>query len=285
MKRKLIALLVGMSSVSAMAWQVGDFDGQIDIGGTIEKEQFSQQWQWRVGNALSFNNNWNELTGDGKDTLILRVTEPKGLLYGETVKAIDTGGHSSGALPQIKFADFENNPVELNQDDSSANGTGYLTLPITKVDDNSQIGNLKVNVTSIGIAVGQDANNKKARVVSLKASGASKALYGGLFSKSFDDGYSDSGKLSVFGAKNRDQLLQQLQSTSSLTGFPGGWHTGSWSQELDFTHNSAGMNKGIASVSYVLGVEQGQTLDATFTAPITSTTEWSAPLKVSVTYN
>ncbi|HCU1329128.1 TPA: hypothetical protein OUG55_003806 [Escherichia coli] len=42
--------------------------------------------------------------------------------------------------------------------------------------------------------------------------------------------------------------------------------------------------KGI-SIAYAYGIEKGQTLEANFTAPVTSTTTWKAPLTVSITYN
>jgi len=42
---------------------------------------------------------------------------------------------------------------------------------------------------------------------------------------------------------------------------------------------------GITAASYVLGIDTGQTLEATFDNPMTATTKWSAPLNVAVTYN
>ena len=41
----------------------------------------------------------------------------------------------------------------------------------------------------------------------------------------------------------------------------------------------------VIASSYALGIDQGQTIEATFTNPVVSTTQWSAPLNVAVTYN
>ncbi|HGF4786917.1 TPA: fimbrial protein, partial [Escherichia coli] len=37
--------------------------------------------------------------------------------------------------------------------------------------------------------------------------------------------------------------------------------------------------------AYALGFENGQQLEATFDQAITSSTKWTAPLNISVTYN
>lgn len=44
-------------------------------------------------------------------------------------------------------------------------------------------------------------------------------------------------------------------------------------------------NGDVMASSYALGIDQGQTIEATFTNPVTTTTQWSAPLNVAVTYN
>lgn len=51
MKKTLIALAVAASAAvsgSAIAWQDGDFNGSVDIGGSITSDQ--PTWQWKIGN-------------------------------------------------------------------------------------------------------------------------------------------------------------------------------------------------------------------------------------------
>ncbi|EEU0721020.1 fimbrial protein, partial [Escherichia coli] len=51
MKKTLIALAVAASAVSGMAhaWTNGDFNGSVDIGGSITADDDRQKWLWAVG--------------------------------------------------------------------------------------------------------------------------------------------------------------------------------------------------------------------------------------------
>lgn len=288
MKKKLIALFVGITSTSVMAsWAPGDFDGVFNIGGSINKSNFSQSWQWKLGEALDFQRDWGDLTGDDKNILTLRVDGPKGILYGETISAIDPRGSSnSGALPHIQFSDFEGSEVRLVQDPADKEGRGYITLPIKGVDNSSKIGSLKVNLTAIGMAVGpaNDANGgpRQKFNTSLSASSTNHALYGGLFERNIASAHQTANNVVArFNGTSLNDLQKKVQTV--YPEMTGGWVEGRHPRPHNFTDGF--FKHGIAAVSYVLGIDQDQTLDATFTSPINSTTTWSAPLNVTVRYN
>ncbi|HFI4472209.1 TPA: fimbrial protein, partial [Escherichia coli] len=71
MKKTLIALAVAASAVvsgSAMAWTNGNFNGSVDIGGSVTVgDNFAQKWAWQTGTSLgAFDGNAKEMTDAGK---------------------------------------------------------------------------------------------------------------------------------------------------------------------------------------------------------------------------
>ncbi|EFJ2207767.1 fimbrial protein, partial [Escherichia coli] len=55
MKKTLIALAIAASAASGMAhaWMTGDFNGSVDIGGSITADDYRQKWEWKVGTGLN----------------------------------------------------------------------------------------------------------------------------------------------------------------------------------------------------------------------------------------
>lgn len=57
-------------------------------------------------------------------------------------------------------------------------------------------------------------------------------------------------------------------------------------KELVFRKTNANdQTDGLASSSYIMAINGGQKLEATFDSAVTATAKWSAPLNVAVTYN
>lgn len=285
MKKKLLALFVSMSSVSAMAWQVGDFQDTFDIRGSITRESLSNKWEWKLGESLVFNSNWNNLTKGNKE-LILNVDAPKGILYGKTNQAIKSPYPGGGAYPSISFADYDNQSITLQQESSDARGTGSLSFPI-KDDSNQRIGMLKINVMAAGVAIGKNVDSNEIRIASLGAtSDGQHALYGGLFQKSVEGGYYGANPvIKKFKGVDGDRLGSQIRSYFSGTNLSG-YRDTSGTLNMDFGEAARGRGfvDGVASASYVLGINEGPNVKATFDSAITSTTNWSAPLKITVTH-
>ena len=82
MKKTLIALAVAASAVSGMAhaWESGDFNGTVDIGGSITADDYRQKWSWAVGSAINgFSNALTDLT-EGGTKLTITVNGDKPIL-------------------------------------------------------------------------------------------------------------------------------------------------------------------------------------------------------------
>lgn len=107
MKKTMIALALAASAVSGMAhaWTNGDFNGSVDIGGSITADDYRQKWSWAIGSGLDgFNNALTELTNGGK-SLTITVNGDKPILLGKTNVAFATpvvGG--VGAIPLITLS-------------------------------------------------------------------------------------------------------------------------------------------------------------------------------------
>lgn len=282
--KKIALFIAAVISAPALAWTNGDISKNVDFAGTITPEQYSQLWRWKVGTGLNgFQHNLTDMEQELKK-LTIRADSPKGLLYGETVKAM-RANVGLGAIPNIALSDYENNAVNLVQGSSDGEGKGYITLPI-KDEQNNKIGSLKVNVTAVGLAVGAERDTpSKSLGMSVHATSENHALYGGLFSKSIANGYSTANQTVIkFGGKNASQLNQDVRQHPLLQGISAnGWLNRPWSAPVNF-QESDGVKFGVHALSYVLGVDTGQTLEATFDSPVTATTKWSAPLNVAVTY-
>ena len=285
--KKIALFIAAVISAPAMAWTNGDITKELNFGGSITPEPYSQLWRWKVGTGLNdFRHNISDMS-ENLTKLTITMGSPKGLLYGETVKAI-TASKGMGAIPNIAFSDYENQSVSLKQGSSDGAGKGHMILPI-KDEKNNKIGTLKVNVTAAGIAVGPDSNSsgKNALYISVGADKNTESLYGGLFSRSIANGYTDGHNLiSSFGGKARGALLNDVKKHPLAKDWPlTGAVRNVSAYPVDFKTGNNKFVDGIASVSYVLGIAQNQKMEATFDNPVTATTKWSAPLNVAVTYN
>lgn len=282
-----MVLCVAMASGSAMAWTTGDFNGSVDFGGSIVKNEYKAKWQWESGTGLnSFVNTVEQLTEDSKK-LTITAEQNYPILKGKTTAAI-FANPGDGAIPNISFSDYEGHSVSLNQNTDNAAGTGYLDLPI-KDGGNQKIGTLRVNVTAGALLVG--GWNGHPALASLKATNSQEAFYGGLFNQSIASGGNVAPVMETFGLPNKDELLtlvRQHPQVDSQVATQGGWANSSWARVGVFNETNKSpqstLQAPVAAV-YAMGVKTGQTLNATFNNPITSTTQWSAPLTINVTYN
>ncbi|HEN3635395.1 TPA: hypothetical protein U5E30_004093 [Yersinia enterocolitica] len=218
--------------------------------------------------------------------LTITMDSPKGLLYGATVEAM-RASQGMGAIPNIAFSDYEKNTVNLVQDSTDGEGKGHMTLPI-KDEQNNKIGSLKINLTAVAKAAGprnEDPNYMLYHSVS--ATGNRQAFYGGLFTRSISDNNTSTAALHRFDGSVPTYELAEMVKRHPLAKELGLRYTAivNFTLPLDFVE---GVNKflhGVSAGSYVLGVDAGQTLEATFDNPMTATIKWSAPLNVAVTYN
>nr|AAR24463.2 putative colonization factor [Escherichia coli] len=282
MKKTLIALAVAASAVSGMAhaWTNGDFNGSVDIGGSITADDYRQKWSWAVGSDINgFSNALTDLT-DGGTKLTITVSGNKPILLGKTTEAfaapVDAG---VGAKPQITFTDYEGQKVALQYEHNNKDGLGYFVLPM-KNTDGTKIGSLKANVAYAGAAsVGKDGQGY---IGSLSERDWSifKGGLGAYGSASvLDGGDAAAERTALFGSLSqaRDASTDsspKMQEFPVLTA-----RTGSIGENMKYTDGT------VVSTAYAMGIANGQTIEATFDQAVTASTQWSAPLNVAVTYN
>ncbi|EEY5704703.1 F4 (K88) fimbria major subunit/adhesin FaeG [Escherichia coli] len=278
MKKTLIALALAASAVSGMAhaWTSGDFNGTVDIGGSIDATNYRQKWEWEVGTGLNgFYNALSELTNN--DTkLTITVTGNKPILLGRTKEAFVTptvGGW--GGIPQIAFTDYKGAPVELKNPDGETNkGLAYFVLPM-KNADGTEAGSVRVNASYAG-AVVEKTSDSSAKLFSAYAGEVTRIFNGGLpvnvSQSELQSGVAAADRTALFGSLGKADLVAQFQAV-----IPGATVTDGTSSE----HSTMRL---LASAAYALGIADGQTIEATFNQAVTTSTQWSAPLNVAITY-
>ncbi|MDM2845525.1 hypothetical protein OGY83_18060 [Citrobacter sp. Cpo090] len=287
---KIAVLMACIISTPALAWSNGgDFNGSVEFGGTVSPEKNPQLWQWKVGTGLGQFYNDAEHMSENFTKLTINVTEAQPILLGNTKSALVAYDGAVGITPKISFTDFENNEITLNQDQSSSEGVGYLELPVKIRNDNEKIGTVKINAKAVALGVVSLKDYSSTpylfSAMSLKASSDDHLFYGALFNRSIADGYGKGNALtSAFGNASLNDLKNVLSAHPLIT-------YGPWLQAADnyirLSHDGAGVSahEGVVTASYSLGIDAGQTLELEFDKPIASTTEWSAPLNIAVTYN
>ncbi|HDQ4244383.1 TPA: hypothetical protein P8656_004246 [Escherichia coli] len=275
MKKNLIALCLAMVSGSAFAWSSGgDFNGSIDIGGTIEKNNYKGKWLWMSGTGFdNFEHTTNELINNGKK-LIIQVTEDKPILLGKTAEAFSTPAAGLGAVPNITFNDYKGNEVTLQS--GTGNGVHYFDLPVRTKQEEAQIGILRVNVTAAGVVAKQ--GDTSINLHSVEATQASEVFYGGLMSNAvLESADLAAEKTNAFGSLSRNDLVQQIQAVdNTLTNISDG--------TTKVTETMVSSDGKVTSAAYAMGMSSGQKLEATFNTAVISETEWKAPLNIVVAY-
>ncbi|MEC9695275.1 fimbrial protein [Escherichia marmotae] len=282
MKKTLIALAVAVSAVSgaAHAWTTGDFNGSFDMSGTIIADTYNDKWEWMVGDALSFENTTKEMTG-GSKLLTITQSEPAPILLGRTKEAFAAPMVGVGAIPLIEFSDYEGKSVSLQSSEQA--GQGYFDLPMKDAEGN-KLGNVKVNVTSVGLLSYSELSTGLVGVASLTSNNNANIYYGGLVSSVINSGSNASEITLKFGNDHHTTLLGKLKEVNPEIGKKGQVNKGT-PLSADMVHINGMTTGDVMASSYSLGINQGQTIEATFINPVVNTTQWSAPLNVAVTYN
>ncbi|HFO3707883.1 TPA: fimbrial protein, partial [Escherichia coli] len=270
------------SAVSGMAhaWTNGDFNGSVDIGGSITADDDRQKWLWAVGSDINgFNNSLKNIT-ENKTKLTITVNSNKPILLGKTNEAFSTpvaGG--VGAIPQIAFTGYDGTPVELkNPDGVRDKGLAYMVLPM-KNEKGDKLGSVTVNASYAGaVMVGKPGS------VSLRSlyGGSNNVIFNGglpinVSGSEFLKGDSAASRTELFGSLSASGMLKQLQGVyPDITTYD---IQNNANENMQYTDGT------VVSAAYALGIADGQTIELTFDKAVTASTKWSAPLNVAVTYN
>lgn len=280
MKKTLIALAVAASAVvsgSAMAWTNGNFNGSVDIGGSVTVgDNFAQKWAWQTGTSLgAFDGNAKEMTDAGKK-LVITAAQDAAILLGKTNEAFMATDVASSAIPLIAFSDYQKGKVTPVFTDAGNTGTGYLEIPVVDAQS-SPIGQAKVNMTVAGVRMVTDAAQQRGVIGSVIADSSDNIFFGGV--PTVAEGAMNHGNI----ATNFIQSMGGLSSADMLGQLAAVDPTIVNTAASTFPQKSS-MTGNVTAATYAMGIKSGQTLELTFTNPVTQTTAWKAPLNISVTY-
>lgn len=282
MKKTIIALFVGASTVSGVvhAWTTGDFNGSIDIGGSITANDYRQKWEWAVGSDINgFTNTLTDLTENGTK-LTITVNGDKPILLGKTKEAFSTPEIGVGAIPLISLSDATGIKQLIKGTSGAQSGIGTFELEIQNRDTNEKIGTLRATMTGMAVAGIAGAENT-GKLTALYGYNNNHIFSGGLTVENGSD-VKDANIAAAFtekmGTLSATDILSQIQqvkqNVDSLA-----------PQTFSVPENMRYNDGNVVSAAYALGFENGQTLEATFDSAIIASTQWTAPLNVSITYN
>ncbi|END4470578.1 fimbrial protein [Salmonella enterica subsp. enterica serovar Bareilly] len=168
MKKTLIALAVAASAVvsgSAMAWvpQTGNFNGSIELGGTLSPVEKQLPWDVQTGTAV------NDLSGT-----IIKSSTSASITVNKDIPVLGIRNHSNngfvggqGITPQVDYK----NAVNV---DGFSNGMTTLTLDVNDAQANNKIGTMTVRF--MASAVASNTNSKQPLIAPDKGN----AFFGGI---------------------------------------------------------------------------------------------------------
>lgn len=287
LKKSVIGLIVATSlaSVSAHAWTNGDFNGNVNIGGNIANDIYSQKWAWSIGSGLdNFSNKISEMT-ENSTKLSITMTEDKAILLGKTNEAFWAPSTGVGAVPNISFTNYKGEAVTLENETSS--GRVSFTLPVKDSSGAEEVGQLSVNAVAVGYMVTGASTGPAVLFNSMFAENSGNVFWGGIQTNrqnAIQSGKAAASKVLTFGGVSSGELIGQLQQVhSNIPNIP---LDASYVAVTDWTRpvESAAFPDSVAAAGYALGIENGQSIDLSFNNQVTKTTDWVAPLNVQVTY-
>lgn len=284
MKKTLIALAMAASavvsgSVMAADWVEGGNGGDVNFGGEITAPN-NVVWMWLLGEGKTdFANTTLHMTRGGKK---LTITAEKDIpiLAGKLKHGIK-GEYlrQAGTMPQITFLSA-GSPVTPRY---ATNGAMSLTIKTFDNASSEELGTLKINGRSAGAVA--YVSGDKYFTTGLATHGRGGVMSGGLSDTNrnlIQGGTDSSAVVTKFGGPTLGELKQQVKDVMQNPDAAFTDRNSLWSISREVERD---MNVPAYGVSYGYGVEQGSTLEATFSNPVISTTVWKAPLTVSISYN
>lgn len=257
MKKTLIALALGATVVSgsAMAWQGGDFNGSLNIGGTLKPSQIQNPWEVEVGQAVS-DINGSMIAGNKKASI--DVKKAISVLGIRTVQNQPFQG-APGLSPMITYA---NNAVDFS---NAKAGTGVLTLDV------SDAGNTKIGTLTAPIYAGAGASSAKpdgteAKKLAVYANTVGNAFLGGLPENA---ALADRDPWVTVAAINPDYVANFDDQKAA---------------DFDVSKTAFASRSYQYSGFYGSGIPAGSKINVMLDNPIQADTQWKASLPITVSY-
>lgn len=288
MKKTLIALAVAASAAvsgSAMAalggWTEGQPGGDIDFGGTITRPAGEVKWLWAVGEGFnSYQNLTSDLINEGK-SLNIAVQQDMPLLAAKMKEAFIKPILGIGAIPKVTFSSFDSTPITVNFTDGS-----HATMEVKVKDKNKGelIGNITIPFEYGAAGTVADLTESTTGVANITSfwAGGSGTMFEGLVKP---DAKIDSSLAMKWNGLTADDVYIALKAVSGGKFTGPGTTTTSWVNMSDLSHSNYTRDDYVRYFSYGAGIPSGTTLSVVFDSPVTQTTNWQAPITVTVSYS
>lgn len=258
MKKTLIALAVAASAAvsgSAMAWTNGNFNGSLEIGGTLTPSQTQNPWEVAVGANMD-NLNGSMIAGNAKTSI--NVNSSISILGIRTVANTAFNGEP-GLSPQITYA---NNVIDFSK---AKAGVGVMTLDV-KDDNDAKIGTLTTPVYAGAAYSSAKPDGTESKKGSLYANVAGNGFFGGLPEASSQV----DAEPWVGVAKINPEYTANFDEQNAAT--------------VESTKTAFASRSFKYSGFYGAGIVAGSKLDIKLDAPIQVDTKWKASLPITVSY-
>lgn len=269
MKKTLIALAVAVSAAvsgSAMAWSNGNFNGSIDIGGTVTPPPVSP-WQWQMGNPITgLDTSWDKLSASNAVTF--NMTTPKPLLMGK-LETPTIGG--PGLAPQVVWQDAKGQNIAINFSSTGNESKGSFSAPVMDNTGANELGSAVLNIHAYGLmAKANTAGNVGQNYQPLRGAVAGDVGFGMIPSANAGVKQEADATLAAINSLAGEEIFTEAMKQGAVAKNQGASST--------FT-SSASKN----TAALVAGFESGDSVVVTFNQRPTSTTEWKIPLSATVT--
>ncbi|WP_270827337.1 hypothetical protein [Aeromonas sp. Y318-1] len=283
MNKTLLAVALATAGLSAnvmaLSFTDGDFNGSVDIGGTITVPTATNQWQWATGSGLdTFTHSVTVMT-NGYKTLTIPMTADTPLLVGQTKAATVGAVGGVGITPRISLMQADGTtPVAITYK-GTADGKGDMTLPVVDgATPTNVLGSAVVNVKVAGLGVyryngvvGATSGHDKDGLSAFR--GAIPTAIGAAIPSEVGA----STWIASLGGHDISALTGQLTTLSGVDSSVITEHNGVSTVSMAYPD-------AIYSGAYGLGIASGDNIVVNFTNPVAAETQWKARLNIAVTY-
>lgn len=270
MKKTLIALAVAASAAvsgSAMAWSNGDFNGSVDIGGTVTPPPISP-WQWKMGAPITgLDTSWDKLSVSNEATFNINTAKP--LVMGK-LETPTIGGPN--LAPQVTWQDAKGRKMTPVFDNTGNGSRVSLNAAVMDKAGNNELGSAVLHIHAYGlVAKSNTADNAGLNYQPIRSPNVGDVGYGML-----------SGEMAGV-LQSADQTLAAINALATEEIFTQAMKQGAnpKDQAVSTTLTSPAQKN---TAALVAGFESGDSVVVTFNQRPTSTTEWKIPVGVTVVH-
>lgn len=284
MKKTLIALtvitstMVSCSTIAALGGWSENAPGNIEFGGIITMPS-EVKWLWAVGEGFnSFTSVTSDLTNNGQ-TLNIPIKKDMPLLAAKMNEA--TTESIIGVIPTVTFSSYDSTPVSVTFTDASH---ATMTVKVKDTTNGSEIGNITIPFEYGASASANMLDGTDDGVVDASSfmSGGEGTMFAGIVKPNTVipssvalkwNGLTVNDLYSAIKAAGGDKITRAGSVSSNFVNM----------SNISYT-NYVGTNYA-RYFSYGAGITSGSELTAEFNSPVTTRTQWQAPLTITVSYS